>query len=89
MSYRNAQLWVQHRTLSRLRSAVKLYPRAGGTNELGMLTSNETADERADRLLNEAIERDYPDVVQMEKEIRQIEANYMKKGKVKNEPTSS
>ncbi len=80
MSYRTAQIFIQYRTLSRLRSAVKLYPRGVVDSEAQRMTQ-ETADERADRLLNEAIDREYPDVVEMEKELNQIEKKYMEQKK--------
>lgn len=88
MSYRTAQIYISYKTLARLRRSVELYPR-GSTNragiELEVPEGKETPDERADRLLNEAIDREYPDVVLLEKQMKALEANFMKARKVKNE----
>lgn len=68
MSYRSSQILIQPETKNRLRLAIKLYPEVVMTRPYDMEGGNciLTVDELADRKLNEMVEREFPDVIELE-----------------------
>lgn len=85
MSYRTGTVYVQGSTLSRLRLVRKMYPHHL-TEAVGVVDTRQreaTIDEIADKLINDAIERDYPDAIALEKNIARVEAEAMEKAREK------
>lgn len=60
-AFRSATCYVKQRTMSRLRLAANLYP--------SQITNT---DEMADELINEGIERRWPEVLAVEKQIEEV-----------------
>lgn len=81
MASRDTELYVERKTIKRLWLIAKAWPVVPepGRTQLATLT----ADEVGDRLLNELIERDYPDVIAAEAEINAVEADLARKLRVK------
>ena len=82
MSYRNATLYVQGKTLQRLRLVRKLYPHyITEKNELaGDMSQRECSiDEMADRIINGAIDDQFPAALALEKEMARVEKEAMEK----------
>ncbi len=78
MSVRSATLYVEPRTIKRLRLALTLYPKYRTNAETGIQTVI-TADELADTLLNETLEFDFPLVTDLEKALKQTEKEFIAK----------
>ncbi len=77
MSMRSATLYVEPRTIKRLRLALTLYPKYRTNAETGIQTVI-TADELADTLLNETLEFDFPLVTDLEKALKNTEQEFIK-----------
>ncbi len=80
MSVRSATLYVEPRTIKRLRLALTLYPKYRTNAETGIQTVI-TADELADTLLNETLEYDFPLVTDLEKALAKAEQDFIKNAK--------
>jgi hypothetical protein len=74
---RSASIYIEHRTLKRLKLLRHLYP------ETSYLPSGDamdkTADERADEIINQMIEEKYPGVIALEGELAKTEKAFMEK----------
>jgi hypothetical protein len=78
MAYRTVQVFIQSRTMKRLRLMQKLYP----AFETDRTT---TTDEMADEILNTAITNSYPEVIELEKKLADIEKQYVAEIRQKKE----
>lgn len=72
MSYRSSQLYIKPETKARLRLVLKLFPQAKPANALPD-ASSVTADELGDTLINNAIVTEYPEVMEVEREIARVQ----------------
>ena len=80
MSYRSSDLAITPKLKHRLRMILTIYPdKAWDTTS----QHHVTMEDLADAILNDAIKREFPLVLEMEKEIAKIERNMIEKGKVK------
>ena len=77
--YRNAQIFVQSRTLKLLRLVAKLYPVRDDAAPAG--EANATADQVADSILQTAIALHYPLATELAKKQDALEKEYQDKAK--------
>lgn len=78
MNLRNVSAYITSRTLKRLGLVLKLYPQNSEGKAADMEGRNMTRDELADNLINEGIADKYPAVLDLEKELKQTEHNFLK-----------
>ena len=77
MSYRNAQIFIQGRTLKLLRLVAKLYP----VKDDAALAGDATADQVADSIIQTAIAMHYPLAMGLMREQDRLEKEWMEKRK--------
>jgi hypothetical protein len=76
MSLRSTTLYVEPKTVRRLLMVTKMYPERAA--DISGITGREkTADERADTLINEAINVKYPKVIELERLLAKTEKDFL------------
>ena len=89
MSYRTQTVYIQGKTLSRLRLVKKLYPhyiKAKSATDFDPSAREASIDEIADEILNKAINDKYPDVIALEANLARVEREAMEKLKEAHQP---
>jgi hypothetical protein len=76
MSLRSSTIYVQPKTVRRLILVAKMYPERT-TDVSGISPREKTADERADSLINEAINVKFPKVMELEKLLTKTENDFL------------
>jgi hypothetical protein len=77
MSLRSSTIYVEPKTVKRLLVLAKLYPERTTDISGTGATREKTADERADALLNEAINAKYPKVMELERLLAKTEKDFL------------
>jgi hypothetical protein len=77
VSLRSSTIYVEPKTVRRLILVTKIYPERT-IDSGGSALREKTADERADTLLNEAINVKYPKVMELEKLLTKTEKDFLK-----------
>jgi hypothetical protein len=77
LSLRSSTIYVEPRTVRRLILVTKMYPERVTDTSGGMATREKTADERADILINEAINQKYPKVIELERLLTKTEKDFL------------
>lgn len=77
MSLRNVSIYITSRTLKRLGLVLKLYPQNSKGTAPNMEMRDMTRDELADAMLNATIDRLYPAVLDLEKELTKTEKQFL------------
>lgn len=94
MSFRPSQLFIQSRTKQRLRLIAELFPTRSQNSEAQRHTEisegvcgNASADEIGDKLLNDAIAREFPEILMIEKEIADVKKEAARRVRDRGEPS--
>lgn len=86
MSMRSVSLYVEPRTIKKLRLALTLYPQYKVDSDTGIKTII-TTDHLADQLVNEAIDTRFPLVNELARELAKTERDFIKNKQGTNNET--